>query len=527
MKIFKKKETASKTSKDKKVRNLRKLRYGAASTAVTAAVIAAVVLLNVLVGILADRYPISLDLSKDKIFSISDESAKIAGNVKEDLEIVVFADEKTFSEPSAGTQTGVSEFDTTMKEFYNALRQFRAESDGHITYSFIDPDQQPTQFAKYSAYGVQAGNILFLYGERSKICSVSDLYALDTSNYYSTGSYSFESKVEKTLASAIYNLTGGQEHIVQVLVGHEEDSNTIAGLKSLYELNGYTFKEVTVTGSAEFDKDAEILLIAAPEKDYSDTEIKRVQQWYYNDGNYGRHLMVFTSPTASCPNLYEFLNVEYKIQVTDELLLETDLNRVQNYNQLYAMCDVPSTDLTPNSASTGKVLTLQSRRLTTTLQEKDSENGISTYGVRLTSYPDSARLIKLQDISNQNADGAFAADKDAYPLTSMIACVTDTFNNNTQESVSGSVVVSGCSTMAYEQITGNAVFKNEELLLDTVNTMTGADSGITISNKSLTTDKVTFSGATQLVLGLGVFTVGLPLVTLVICLIVFIRRKNL
>ena len=57
--------------------------------------------------------------------------------------------------------------------------------------------------------------------------------------------------------------------------------------------------------------------------------------------------------------------------------------------------------------------------------------------------------------------------------------------------------------------------------------MTGADSGITISNKSLSADTVTFSGATQLILGLAVFTVGLPVIILVICLIVFIRRKNL
>lgn len=517
----------SKEQKVKKVRNLRKLRYGAASTAVTVVVIAAVVLLNVLVGILADRYPISLDLSKDKIFSLSDESVKIAQNVKEDLEIVVFSPEKEFSEPSAGSQSGVAEFDTAMKEFYNALRQLRAESDGHIRYSFIDPDQQPTQFAKYSSYDVESNDILFLCGDRSKVCSVSDLYALDTSNYYSTGSYSFESKVEKTLASAIHNLTGGEEHVVQVLVGHEEDSNTIAGLKSLYELNGYTFKEVTITGSAAFDEKAEIMLIAAPEKDYSDSEIKRVQQWYYNDGNYGRHLMVYVSPTASCPNLYEFLNVEYKIEVSDELLLETDLNRVQNYNQLYTMCDVPSTDLTPNSASTGKVLTLQARRLTTTLPEKDDDGTNATYGIQLTSYPDSARLIKLQDYSNQNADGTYAAEEDAYPLSSMIACVNTGFNSNTQESVEGSVIVSGCSTIAYEQITSNAVFKNEELLLDAANTMTGADSGVTISNKSLSADTITFSGSAQLILGLAIFTVGLPIVVLVICLIVFIRRKNL
>ena len=50
---------------------------------------------------------------------------------------------------------------------------------------------------------------------------------------------------------------------------------------------------------------------------------------------------------------------------------------------------------------------------------------------------------------------------------------------------------------------------------------------MTVSNKSLSADTVTFSGSAQLILGLAVFTVGLPLIILVICLIVFIRRKNL
>ena len=45
------------------------------------------------------------------------------------------------------------------------------------------------------------------------------------------------------LASNIHTVTAASdEHVIQVLVGHEEDSNVIDGLKSLYELNGYTFE---------------------------------------------------------------------------------------------------------------------------------------------------------------------------------------------------------------------------------------------------------------------------------------------
>lgn len=108
--------------------------------------------------------------------------------------------------------------------------------------------------------------------------------------------------MEKVLASNIHTVTAASdEHVIQVLVGHEEDSNVIDGLKSLYELNGYTFEENTITASQDFNAKAEVMLIAAPAKDYTADEIKRIQQWLYNDGNYGRHLMVFVSAHSLLP----------------------------------------------------------------------------------------------------------------------------------------------------------------------------------------------------------------------------------
>ena len=525
------KSADKKAKKAKRTRNLRRLRYGSTSTAITVVVIAAVVLLNIIVGIVADRFPVTLDLSANKIYSMSDESIAVAESVKDDLQIVVFMSEDTFSNSTTGSNSGVPEFDTTMKEFYNILKQYRSHSDNQISYSFIDPDQEPTKFAAYSIYEVQAGDILFIYGNRSRTCSVSDLYTYDSSNYYSTGSYTFKSNVEKVLASNIHAVTAASdEHIVQVLVGHEEDSNVIDGLKSLYELNGYTFEENTITASQDFNAKAEVMLIAAPAKDYTDDEIKRVQQWLYNDGNYGRHLMVFTSATASCPNLYEYLQVEYKLNVTNEILLETDYARIQSYNQLYAMCDVPSTDFTPKSESTAKVFTPQARRITTSLSEKSEDNSLGSYGIQLTNYPETANVITLEDLNSQADnlnDMVYTPDSSLYPLSSMIAYVRDSYNNETQTSTRATVVVSGCPFMAYDSMISNGNYKNEELLLDTINSMTGMEDTLSISTKSISEDTVNFNNKTALWLGLGVFVIGLPIVLLIVCLVVFLRRKNL
>ena len=511
-----------------KARNLRRLRYGTASTVLTAVVIVAVLLLNIIVDIVADRYPLTWDMSADKVFSLSDESINIAKSIKNDVEIVVFADEETFSNPTTGASAGIPEFDTTMREFYNALRQYRSHSDNRINFQFINPDQEPAKFAAYESYGVTTADILFISGERYKISSLADLYELDDSNYYYYGTYEFYSKVEKVLGSNINNLQSDNDRIVQVLTGHEEDADTIAGLKSLYELNGYTFKELNITASAAFDADAEVLLIAAPSQDYSDAEIKRIHEWMFNQGAYNRHLIVYVDPVADCPNLYELLDVEYGIQVTNELLYETDDNRKYNYAAYYPLCDVPSTKFTANSTNTGKLATPIARRLTTTwASEASQENAIANLSTVLNNYPSSTQLITLQDFNESNAEGLFSPPEEQYPLTSMIAATINSYDNNTQKAAYGTVVVSGCPAMAYADFVQNGAFYNEELLLDTINSVTGHENSVTISNKILATDTVTFSASAQLILGIGVFTVGIPIIVLVVCLIVFLRRKNL
>lgn len=531
--------TSSKQSKPKKVKKQRtagakrRLQYRAGFTATIVIAAVLVVLLNVIVGVLADRFPITLDISKNKAFTLSEQSVEIAGQVENDIELIIFADKEVFENPS----TGVDELDTTLREFMNALKQYNNHSDGKVTYSFINPSQEPQKFAAYSKYEVESGDMLFLAGERYKTATVydgsysNDLYTMDTSSYNYTGTYTFESNVEKLLASNIYALSGGEEHIVQVLVGHEEDAYVIDGLKGLYELNGYAFEELTITGSKEFNKDASIMLIPAPEKDYSADEIKRVQEWVYNNGNYGRQLMVFTSPTADCPNLYELLEVEYKITVTDELISETDYNRIQNYNFLYAMTDIPSTEYTTAAAGTAKVFTPFTRRLTTTLPPSIEANTIGNYAVPLTEYPSSAKLTKLESLQSEDTasdtDITYAAPEAEYPLTSMIVHAIDSYNNDTQQSVKGRVFVSGCSAVAYSNYLQNGALNNEELLLGALNKMTGVENAITISAKTISNESVSFTNATALIVGLGIFTIGLPLAVLIICLVVFVRRKNL
>lgn len=102
--------------KPKKKRDNRRFRFGTMATVLTAAAVAVVVLFNVVVGILADRFPLNLDLTKDKTYSLSDTSLEIIKSVDKDVQILIFADEELFRDNvSAGEQGKI------LRQFYEAL----------------------------------------------------------------------------------------------------------------------------------------------------------------------------------------------------------------------------------------------------------------------------------------------------------------------------------------------------------------------------------------------------------------------
>lgn len=521
---------------DKK-RNMRRLRYGTLSTAFTAAVVAVFILLNVFADSLAERYPLTWDLTADGAYTLSEECEAVAESVENEVDITLFIDQASLSvyyETMAEnfySYYGIdltSEFSRLARELETVMAQMGSSSDNKVRYDYLDPNQNPAEFSAYAEYEVASGDILFVTGQRHRTTNLMELFEVDLSTYDTSGNYYFSSRVEKVFASNIHALQGENDRIVQVLRGHNEDEDTISSLKNLYELNGYVFEEINITGSGEFNKDAELMLIAAPSSDYSDAEIKKVQEWVFNKGSYGHNLMVFTHPTASCPNLYELLDVEYGIQVTDELIWETDDNRILSRTNYIALSDVPETDYTTHSTGTAELVTPIARRLTTSWpSEKEQENTLASLGIVLNNYPETAKIMKLKDfLGDETNSEPQDVSEEQYPLTSMIAAFIDSYDNNTQQTAQATVMVCGSPDMTLSTYVQNPSFTNEALLLDVANTMAGVEESVTISSKAFEQVYLTYEQGTQDLM-LYIFVVGVPAVVLIVCLVIFLRRKYL
>ena len=502
----------------KSKRDSRRFRYGSMATAVTAVVTVLVVVLNVVVSLLADRFPINIDLTQNKLFSLSDNSVEIAKSINKDVQVIVFGSEDLYKNPNMGSD--YYQVEALYKEIYKALQQYTSYSGGKVSVKYEDLNLNPQLATQYTKYEVTSGDILLLCGDRYQKASFNDMYEISGDGY--TQAQTVSSKVEVALASRIKNVMRDTVQVITAFVGHEEDEDTVSALKSIYEANGYEFKELNLASSEEIDANTVAGLIVGPTKDFTAEEIERLQKWLDNDGKLDRNLMVFADFQAECKNLYEFLNVEYGLEVTDNLIMETSLTRTFRYSGYYPYADTADTEFTKDLSGSGNVLIPLTRQIITH-KENNAEN--SLYNVPLITSPESAKLMKIKDATDENAssedDKSFAAD--AYPINGMAAAVKWTYVDN--EQVKTNVILSGSSQIILAASQANV--KNENVLISALNAMTGVVDDINVSTKSLERDTITFSDSTTLIVGLGVFTVGIPVIILVICLVVFLKRRHL
>ncbi len=505
-----KKKEAAKPRKKLNWKNNRKLRIGATATGITAAVTVAIVLLNVVVGILNDRYPVSWDLTSQKDFTLSEESHKVAEKVTKEVEITMFGQESTYANSS----------DTLQRQFYEFTNAYNKLTNGKVKTVYVDLNANPELKSVYAEYNITAeGNVLFRCGEQWRAIAWTDMYEEDYDSYYSTGSMTTTSLVEQKLAANINAVSGERTVYLTFLTGHGESEGHITYLQDMYELNGYMTETVDFSSTTPIHENSGAAIIVAPMNDYSENEISRLRAWLKNDGKRERDLFVYCDPSAAgkCPNLYEFLATDFGITVTDNLVVETDTNNLlsgQNYGDAYILSQMHATDLTGEVIASEKIVMPETLQLITNGQTDTAEYALTNTAV--VTFPESARLQKSGEVGE-------AEEAENYPIVGAAYAYEYEYEGTTRHEtyvfVSGSYLSINFSQ--YSQ------FQNKDFVLEPVRATSSLGDTVVIQGKDLLTAAATFSAGTTFIVGRVIFSYGLPLLLLILAIVVFVKRRHL
>ena len=196
--------------------NSRSLKYGSYAFAATAVVIAIIVIFNALLGLDSIRDRLRFDITKNKLFSLSEPSITMLGDLDKEVEVIILTDEKYYQG----------------SEILEVLKQYELKSNGKVAIRFVDVEKDPTfverEIDPNQVKGISEGSIVVKSGKNSKVVSKSDMVEYDYSTY---SSYPVALKIEQVFSSAIKSVIADFTPVVYFVTGHGEMTQSFRAQK--------------------------------------------------------------------------------------------------------------------------------------------------------------------------------------------------------------------------------------------------------------------------------------------------------
>lgn len=222
----------------------RQTRYTAYASAYILVVLVAVVVANVL----ANRYDKSWDATKNKQYSLSQESAKLFKDLKQPVTITYF-----------NTSTHFNEGKDLLDEYKNL------SPNVHVQY--VDPEKEP-MVARED--GVQSlGSAVVQVGDKRELAASMD----------ETGITGALIRDIKTSTRTVCFVSGSGEHQID-----DSGRDGLSKLKDELAHDTYDTKTVNLISTAQVPSDCTALVIAGPTHDYDQPEVGAIQKYVENGG---------------------------------------------------------------------------------------------------------------------------------------------------------------------------------------------------------------------------------------------------
>ena len=239
-----------------------------------------------------------VDTTSEKIYSLSDESTKVAQQINQDLHIRAFY--------PGGEYAPAKE----------VLDLFKTKNP-RISYEFIDPDKQPAVAQRYQVtqYGelqnpmsgeaVRYGTLVLEMGDKTERIEKQS-----------------EGLHEEDITNALLKLVKGEKKTIYFTQGHGEkniDDSERSGYstaKAGLEKENYVIKTVNLAEQAKVPDDASVVVMAGPKTDPFPNEMDSLDAYLNKGGSV--YVMVDPSPA---PSLSDFMK-KWSIDVGNNIVLD-------------------------------------------------------------------------------------------------------------------------------------------------------------------------------------------------------------
>lgn len=539
------------TAKEKKPFNKKKLKYGSVAVVITVVFIAVVVFVNLIAEILTDKKNLKLDLTAQKYYEVSQDTIDYIKDVKKDVVIDVMYQKENFEKSSY------------MKMVLETLNKYQQNSD-HIEVEFHDIVSEPDVINKYSdVYSgtIQQGSIVVACGDRVKvISSIDDLFTIDTSSYYQTGSSTITGyKGEQELTSAVMSVTDANPKKAAFITGyngssiyHSYNSNAVNSLYNLMNKNGYEISQIDILNDDLSPDDYDIVVLPAPVNDLTTDCISKLDDFLYNGGKLDRNMIyiadIFQYKT---PNIDDFLEI-WGIEVGDSVVYESNADKNQKVTISTGSAEAPivssvDDDFTSELSNTKlPIVAPVSRNINLLFDanvDRTTDSLLQTsdtaylYPLNMKSVDEAKAEAAEQEQATSDAENSTEATEEeteattkfdtetAEKATQNVMALAKKTNTENNETHTNNLLVIGGMSLVDPNLTSSATYNNAEFIVNAINQICGKENGIIIAEKSLTQTTIDITAA-QITTIRRIIEYVIPLIVIAAGIFVYVWRKN-
>lgn len=539
------------TAKEKKPFNKKKLKYGSVAVVITVVFIAVVVFVNLIAEILTDKKNLKLDLTAQKYYEVSQDTIDYIKDVKKDVVIDVMYQKENFEKSSY------------MKMVLETLNKYQQNSD-HIEVEFHDIVSEPDVINKYSdVYSgtIQQGSIVVACGDRVKvISSIDDLFTIDTSSYYQTGSSTITGyKGEQELTSAVMSVTDANPKKAAFITGyngssiyHSYNSNAVNSLYNLMNKNGYEISQIDILNDDLSPDDYDIVVLPAPVNDLTTDCISKLDDFLYNGGKLDRNMIyiadIFQYKT---PNIDDFLEI-WGIEVGDSVVYESNADKNQKVTISTGSAEAPIVSSVDDDFTSGlsntklPIVAPVSRNINLLFDanvDRTTDSLLQTsdtaylYPLNMKSVDEAKAEAAEQEQAASDSENSTEATEEeteattkfdtetAEKATQNVMALAKKTNTENNETHTNNLLVIGGMSLVDPNLTSSATYNNAEFIVNAINQICGKENGIIIAEKSLTQTTIDITAA-QITTIRRIIEYVIPLIVIAAGIFVYVWRKN-
>lgn len=447
-----------------------------------------------------------IDFTKEKIYSLSDESKEQIKDIEQNVNIYFFG----YSESATSVVLG---------------KQYEDVND-KIHVEVVSTSERPDLAADY---GVSSDSQLVAVAssQRYKAIDASEMYSYDQTSGTTVDI------TEQKLTNAIIDVTIASKPQVYFLTGHGEygiSSTSSSTGSAMYYLAQYIVNEVNDVSTLdlltdEMPEECDVLIIANPTTDFQDVETERIQNYINNGGKIfwmqDPYVNISGYDRNNYPNINKILD-QFGISFSKGVVCEQSSS-----NMVYSYPDLIIPELTYNSIvkdiyTDGKVVMCDTGRINNV-----SDDEMESLNVTASAFIKSTETSFYKETISESASYLMKEDGDeegAFILGETLTKKIDDEHTATLVAYANAFFATNYAVALGSSYTYPiALRNNKDLLLNTVAYLTNREDSIRIRKDTGLVAFTTATGTQDTIVRWVIF--GVPALIILAGIIISIRRR--